>query len=140
MEPVLRFISQRPWVVLSVLLMTSALALAQLVDLGTGELLLRLDPSTNRLLPEDDEDKIFYDYVRKLFGSDETMIVALSADDVFTAAPESIIEEGSVYVASEVVMTDVRDETHTNATIEDLEVDRDIPDREFTISQLSKRR
>ena len=59
---------------------------------------------------------------------------------VFTAAPESIIEEGSVYVASEVVMTDVRDETHTNATIEDLEVDRDIPDREFTISQLSKRR
>ena len=40
--------------------------------------------STDRLLPEDSPARIFYEYVRKAFGSDETMVVALSADDVFT--------------------------------------------------------
>ena len=40
-----------------------------LVDLRTGELTLRLDPSTNRLLSEDTPDEEFYAFARKLFGS-----------------------------------------------------------------------
>ena len=85
MDRVLGFIAQRHWVILALIAALCALAVSQVVDLSTGKPRLRLDPSTNRLLPEDGEDKQFYDYVRKLFGSDETMIVALSADDAFTS-------------------------------------------------------
>jgi hypothetical protein len=57
---------------------------------------------------------------------------------VFTVDPESIIEEGEVHVATEVNMQDVRDETHTSVTVEDVSIDREIPDREFTLSRLSR--
>jgi predicted RND superfamily exporter protein len=69
-----------------VLALASALALAaahQIVDLRTGERRLEIDPSLNRLLPSDDPAKQFYDRVRRIFGSDESMVVALVADDVF---------------------------------------------------------
>ena len=59
---------------------------------------------------------------------------------VLTASPSSVIEEGGIYVASEVKMRDVRDETQTDVIVEDLEVDRDVEDSEFTISRLSRRR
>ena len=59
---------------------------------------------------------------------------------VLTASPDSIIEQNGIHVVSELRMQDVRDQTHTSVVIEDMEIDRDIPDREFTISQLSKRR
>ncbi len=85
MDRVLGFIARRHWTILALIVALSALAASQLVDLSTGEPRLRFDPSTNRLLPEEGEDKQFYDYVRKLFGSDETMIVALSADNAFTS-------------------------------------------------------
>ena len=58
---------------------------------------------------------------------------------VLTAKPESIIEDGGVHVASELALEDRRDETHTRVTIEDLEVDREIDDREFSIGWLSRR-
>jgi predicted RND superfamily exporter protein len=63
----------------------TALAAGQIVDIRTGEIRLSFDASTDRLLPEGDEDKAYYDYVRRLFGSDETMLVALVVEDVFTA-------------------------------------------------------
>ncbi len=59
---------------------------------------------------------------------------------VLTASPETIIEEGGIHVASELTMQDVRDETQTTVIVEDLAVDREIDDREFTISRLSRRR
>ena len=59
---------------------------------------------------------------------------------VLTASPDAILEEAGIHVASEVMMQDVRDETHTAVIVEDLSIDRDIPDGEFTISRLSRRR
>jgi predicted RND superfamily exporter protein len=60
-------------------------AVHSIVDLRTGERRLDVDPSANRLLPEGDPARAHYDYVRRLFGSDETVVVALATDDVFTA-------------------------------------------------------
>jgi hydrophobe/amphiphile efflux-3 (HAE3) family protein len=77
-------ISHRPWLVLCAILSLTILAAAPLVDLEHRRLRLEVDMSTNRLLPENQPGRTFYDYVRKAFGSDETMVVALSADDVFT--------------------------------------------------------
>ena len=84
MQRVFRLISHRPWLVLCAILSLTILAAAPLVDLEHRRLRLEVDMSTNRLLPENQPGRTFYDYVRKAFGSDETMVVALSADDIFT--------------------------------------------------------
>ena len=83
MDRILRLIAGRPWLTLLVLAFVTLLAGSQIVDPVTRELKLRIDPSTNRLLPENDDTR-YYDRVRKLFGSDETVLVVLSDDDVFT--------------------------------------------------------
>lgn len=77
--------ARRPGGVLAGALLVSALAASQLVDLRTGAFRLELDPSVDRLLPQGDQTREFYDHVRLLFGSDETLVVALVAPDVFTA-------------------------------------------------------
>lgn len=84
MNRVFRFVAQWPWVTLAAVLAITVLAAAPLVDLEQRRVRIDIDMSTNRLLPEDDEGRKFYDYVRRAFGSDETMVVAVSADDVFT--------------------------------------------------------
>ncbi|MFI5315561.1 MAG: efflux RND transporter permease subunit [Myxococcota bacterium] len=84
MQRVFWLISHRPWLVLGAILSLTVLAAAPLVDLENRRLRLEVDMSTNRLLPENQPGRTFYDYVRKAFGSDETMVVALAADDVFT--------------------------------------------------------
>ncbi len=73
------------WATLLAALALLVAAVHSIVDLRTGERRLDVDPSANRLLPEGDPARQHYDYVRRLFGSDETVVVALSTDDVFTA-------------------------------------------------------
>lgn len=68
-------------------LLTSA-ALFALVDPVTGTLRLRIDPSVSRLLPEADEARAFYERVRYVFGSDETVVIVLAGADAF--APERL--------------------------------------------------
>jgi predicted RND superfamily exporter protein len=70
---------------LAVSLALTAAALTQIVDPRTGEVRLEVDASADRLLPEGDASRLFYERVRRAFGSDESMVVALVADDVFTA-------------------------------------------------------
>jgi predicted RND superfamily exporter protein/CRP-like cAMP-binding protein len=82
---VLEGIPERAGWVLAATLGLTLLALAVLVDPRTGEIRLEVDPAADRLLPEDDADRRFYDRVRHLFGSDDQLVVALVADDVFTA-------------------------------------------------------
>jgi predicted RND superfamily exporter protein len=63
----------------------SAALVPAVFDLRTGAIALRYDPSTNQLLPHDEAASAFYRQTRKLFGNDETLIVALRSDDVFRA-------------------------------------------------------
>ena len=51
---------------------------------AAAKLRLGVDPSIDQLLPEGDEERAFYERARKLFGSDEFVLVVLEADDVFT--------------------------------------------------------
>jgi hydrophobe/amphiphile efflux-3 (HAE3) family protein len=84
LQRIFRLIAERPWLVLGALLAVTLFLAKPLVDVEQRKLKLHIDMSTNRLLPEDDEGRKFYDFVRKAFGSDETMVIAVSADDVFT--------------------------------------------------------
>jgi predicted RND superfamily exporter protein len=62
----------------------TVLALSVIIDFSTGQLRLEIDPSANRLLSENNEAKQFYDRARNIFGSDETLVITLTSDDVFT--------------------------------------------------------
>jgi hydrophobe/amphiphile efflux-3 (HAE3) family protein len=84
-DRILRLVTRRAGWVLVATLGVTALALVQLIDPSTGRVRLELDPSIDRMLPGEDEERVYYDYIRRLFGSDETIVVALVADDVFTA-------------------------------------------------------
>ncbi len=59
-------------------------ALQGIVDLRSFTLRLRVDPSIDQLLPQGDEERAFYERARKLFGSDEFVLLVLAADDVVT--------------------------------------------------------
>ncbi len=60
------------------------LATLQIVDPRTGQLRLEIDPSANRLISEDEPAKLFYDNSRRIFGSDETLVITLTSADIFT--------------------------------------------------------
>jgi predicted RND superfamily exporter protein len=85
LDRIFRVIVGRPWFVLAGLAALTLLAIVELVDVRTGQLRLAVDPSLDRLMPDDDADRRFYDTLRQRFGSDETIIVALVDDPLFTA-------------------------------------------------------
>ncbi len=59
---------------------------------------------------------------------------------VLTARVDSLLQEAGIWVASELVMEDLRDRTHTDVVVEDLEVDGEISDRELMPSRLDRQR
>ncbi|MCP4006745.1 MAG: MMPL family transporter [bacterium] len=84
MERIIRFISGHPWIVISLAVLVTGFSLTRFYDPYEGRLLVGYDPSTNRLLPEGDPGREFYEHTRVVFGSDETILVVLHADDLFT--------------------------------------------------------
>ncbi len=85
MTRIFRFVAQWPWLSLLGVLAVTVAAAWPLVDVENRRFRpLAVDMSQESLLPEGDEARLFYDYVRKAFGSDESMVVAVSTDDVFT--------------------------------------------------------
>ena len=82
-------VTSQPAAVVIVTLAITLFAASRVVDLRTGAIHIRFDPSTNALLPDGDEGRLFYDHVRNVFGSDETILVAVGAGDspdIFTSA------------------------------------------------------
>jgi predicted RND superfamily exporter protein/CRP-like cAMP-binding protein len=75
---------ERPGWILAGVLGLSLFTLAGLVDTRTGKLRVMMDPSVDRLLPAGGRDREVYEHARKLFGSDEAVVVALGTEDVFT--------------------------------------------------------
>ena len=88
------------------------------------------------------------DYERVVIFVDQETCVSLKTESyeggdtprkVLTANPEQLLEEGGVWFATELLMRDLRDETHTRVVIEDVEVDRDLKDNMFSASKLPGR-
>ncbi len=78
-----RLVTGHPVVLLSILLAITLAALQGIVDIRTGELRLRIDPALDRLLPEGDDERRFYERARKVFGSDEFILLVFEADDIY---------------------------------------------------------
>ena len=81
-------ICRRPGTMVGTVLFIFLIALAQVFDFRTGDIRLKVDPSEERLLGPNHEGWEFYQYARSLFGNDETILIAIDADDVF--APQTV--------------------------------------------------
>ncbi len=57
---------------------------------------------------------------------------------LLTAKADDMLEDHGVYAPTEVVMKDVRDQTHTTVVVEDFQVDGDVEERSFQVSSLGK--
>jgi len=83
-EKLSELVSRNTWLTLALFAGLAVLALSAIIDPLSGRLQLEIDPSANRLIADDSPAKRFYDRTRRIFGSDETLIVTVAADDVFT--------------------------------------------------------
>lgn len=83
-----RMISNHTGITLISIVALTALALSAIVDPLSGAMRLNIDPSANRIFSENLSAKQFYDNTRELFGSDETLIITIANDDVFS--PQSV--------------------------------------------------
>ena len=91
MKAFARFVTGHPLIALIAVALGSLLALQGLVDLRTGQPRVEVDPAIDRLLPEGDDERRFYDHARDLFGSDQFVLLVLEAEDAFgTAALERL--------------------------------------------------
>lgn len=81
-----RQITRLPAFFVVALLLISVAALQGMVDLRSGHIRLSIDPALERLLPEGDAERLFYDEARRKFGSDEFILLVLDGAEVFTPA------------------------------------------------------
>ena len=84
MDTFIRLGTDRPRLTIGLVLVLTVFAASRIVDFRSRELRLTIDPSVDRLLPEGDETRRYYDRVREIFGNDETILVALVSDRLFT--------------------------------------------------------
>ena len=84
-------ISRHTHPILLIVAAVTLLAILQLVDVTTGRIQIQVDPSAERLLAADDEANKFYQSSRRIFGNDETIVLLLQAEDVFSANNLDII-------------------------------------------------
>lgn len=68
------------------LVVMTLVALAGIVDPISFEPRLRIDPSLNEMLPEDDDARRFYEELLDRFGSDDVVVVALRSPALFSPA------------------------------------------------------
>jgi predicted RND superfamily exporter protein len=83
-EKISELVSRYTGLTLILFFALTAVSLTAIVDPTSGKLRLEIDPSADRLFSENQSAKQFYDRTREIFGSDETLIITLAADNIFT--------------------------------------------------------
>lgn len=71
---------------LAAVVFLSLAAVLALLDLANGRLRLEVDPSLDALVPSDNPSRQFYERIRLRFGNDESVLVVLTADNIYTQA------------------------------------------------------
>lgn len=88
MQSFLKFPIRHPWLVCVGIVAATALALTSIIDIRNGGTRLRIDPSFDAILPDDDPARLYHNHVVDVFGDDQSLIIAMVTDDVFT--PENL--------------------------------------------------
>lgn len=109
MRKLLAVAIRHPVWILAITVIATGFFVTRIVDPATGRVNLRIDPSFDAILPDDAGPRVFYDWVKEEFGDDQSLIIALVVDDVFTLENLHMIErisdlledaEGVDYVTS----------------------------------------
>lgn len=83
-QRLIEFASRRPGVVLLIVLLVSAYSALRVFELPGFTPRLRLDPSTETLLPQDDRDRQVFERVRATFGDADAVLLSVRLDPMFT--------------------------------------------------------
>lgn len=86
MQRAMRWNGRHALGVLAAILLLTLVAAAALFDLSTGRIRLTVDPSLDSLVASNSPSRQFYDQIRNRFGNDESVLVVLSADNIYTEA------------------------------------------------------
>lgn len=84
MQRLAAWLARHPAFVVSLCLALTAVAVAVCVDLKTGQLRTRIDPSTDRLLPPSNAERAVYERLRESFGDSDAVLIAVEFKQVFT--------------------------------------------------------
>lgn len=78
------FLARRPWLPLIAVALVTLAAAVSIFD-SKGRLRIAVDPSTEKLLPENDRDRRVFERLRGTFGDSEAVLLAVRFDPVFSA-------------------------------------------------------
>lgn len=78
--------------VISAVLVMAVVAAISLVDLGSGQLRLGVDPSLERLLPDDDAGQIAFRRLNETFGNTDRLLLAVRLPTVLSAEGLATVE------------------------------------------------
>jgi predicted RND superfamily exporter protein len=67
--------------------------LSQIVNFTTGKPVLELDPSVDSILPKEDENRAYLDYMKEMFVGGEVILIALEDDDIFTTENLTLVQQ-----------------------------------------------
>jgi len=113
----------RDWLALPIRAPRVTLALVAAISLLLlpAALQVRVDSAVDRLLPVDDPERLHLDEVRATFGSDELIVIALFADDVY--APATLARIAAI--VDDLARLDVVDEVTALTNVSEIRVTED---------------
>lgn len=96
-----RLVTGAPLRLVLLLCALTVFALHGIIDLRTGQFRLTVDPGLDRLLPEGDDERRFYERAQKRFGGDEFILLVIETDDVFTPEALARIQQATTALEAE---------------------------------------
>ena len=78
------FLARQPWLPMLLVLVVTLAAAASCFD-AEGRLRITVDPSTEKLLPQDDADRLSFEHLRATFGDTDAVLLAVRFEPVWSA-------------------------------------------------------
>lgn len=92
-DKLLGLTARRPALILLLVVLVSVYSLCRLIEFPSLTSRLKLDPSTETLLPQDDADRQIFERVRETFGDADAVLMSVRLDPMFTPDNMARIEQ-----------------------------------------------
>lgn len=92
-DKLLGLTARRPALILLLVVLVSVYSLCRLIEFPSLTSRLKLDPSTETLLPQDDADRQIFERVRETFGDADAVLMSVRLEPMFTPENMARIEQ-----------------------------------------------
>ncbi len=92
-DKLLGLTARRPALILLLVVLVSVYSLCRLIEFPSLTSRLKLDPSTETLLPQDDADRQIFERVRETFGDADAVLMSVRLEPMFTPDNMARIEQ-----------------------------------------------